>query len=158
MAPRRKSRKKSAGSPQVGPGVKVPIGSAAAVEGEDKTKKRRSPRHSGEHSQADPPALQVKKKRKDQNSGEVKPDQKERASSTSQSYPHQHESQEDHTRPIEITFDATKISLPFADTPIIRRNQEMRRGANNGSRRSSLGMRGRRASSLIDTGKSNGIM
>ena len=33
----------------------------------------------------------------------------------------------------------------------------MRRGAGSGSRRSSLGMRGRRASSLIDTGKSNGL-
>jgi kinetochore protein Mis13/DSN1 len=56
---------------------------------------------------------------------------------------------------IEISFDATKIALPFADTPIIRRNKEMRKGVDNG-RRSSLGNRGRRASSLIDSGKSNG--
>ena len=42
--------------------------------------------------------------------------------------------------------------------PIIRRNKEMRRGASNGSRRSSLNNRGRRASSLIDSGKSNGMM
>lgn len=52
--------------------------------------------------------------------------------------------------------DATKIALPFADTPVIRRNKEMRKGADTGHRRSSLGMRGRRASSLIDGGKSNG--
>ena len=52
--------------------------------------------------------------------------------------------------------DVTKIALPFADTPVIRRNKEMRKGADTGHRRSSLGMRGRRASSLIDGGKSNG--
>ena len=65
------------------------------------------------------------------------------------------DSQQDHTHPIEYIFDVTKIALPFADTPIIRRNKEMRK--TNGSRRSSLGNRGRRASSLIDTGKSNGM-
>ena len=58
--------------------------------------------------------------------------------------------------PMEGTNDVTKIALPFADTPIIRRNKEMRKGGGDGSRRSSLGMRGRRASSLIDSGKSNG--
>jgi kinetochore protein Mis13/DSN1 len=47
-----------------------------------------------------------------------------------------------------------KIALPFSDTPIINRNKEMRKaGAQNG-RRSSLGMRGRRASSLIENGHS----
>jgi kinetochore protein Mis13/DSN1 len=51
----------------------------------------------------------------------------------------------------------SKIALPFADTPIIRRNKEMREGrTTKGQRRSSLGMRGRRASSLIDSGVSNG--
>jgi kinetochore protein Mis13/DSN1 len=50
-----------------------------------------------------------------------------------------------------------KIALPFADTPVIRRNKEMReKGARKGQRRSSLGMRGRRASSLIESGASNG--
>lgn len=52
---------------------------------------------------------------------------------------------------------ATKIALPFADTPIIRRNKEMRRGSGQGHRRSSTGMRGRRASSLIDSGASNAV-
>ena len=56
----------------------------------------------------------------------------------------------------ESSADTTKIALPFADTPIIRRNKEMRKGSDN-SRRSSLGMRGRRASSLIDSGTSNGM-
>jgi kinetochore protein Mis13/DSN1 len=51
----------------------------------------------------------------------------------------------------------SKIALPLADTPVIRRNKEMREGrAGKKQRRSSLGMRGRRASSLIDSGASNG--
>lgn len=52
---------------------------------------------------------------------------------------------------------ATRIALPFADTPVIRRNKAMREGkGGKGERRSSLGLRGRRASSLIDSGNSNG--
>ena len=50
-----------------------------------------------------------------------------------------------------------RIQLPFADTPVIKRNKEMRKAsAETGSRRSSSGMRGRRASSLIDEGRGNG--
>ena len=51
---------------------------------------------------------------------------------------------------------ATKIMLPFADTPVINRNKEMRKASKDGHRRSSTGLRGRRASSLIDSGMSNG--
>jgi kinetochore protein Mis13/DSN1 len=55
----------------------------------------------------------------------------------------------------------TTIALPFADTPVIKRNKEMRaaHGGRNSSqnRRSSSGLRGRRASSLIDSGTSNGM-
>lgn len=47
----------------------------------------------------------------------------------------------------------TLIALPFSDTPVINRNKEMRKKGT-GSRRSSLGLRGRRASSLIDSGHS----
>jgi kinetochore protein Mis13/DSN1 len=47
--------------------------------------------------------------------------------------------------------ESTKIALPFTDTPVITRNKELRRKGT-GGRRSSLGMRGRRASSLIDNG------
>lgn len=51
----------------------------------------------------------------------------------------------------------TRIQLPFTDTPVIKRNKEMRKTtAENGQRRSSSGMRGRRASSLIDEGRGNG--
>jgi kinetochore protein Mis13/DSN1 len=47
------------------------------------------------------------------------------------------------------------IALPFSDTPVINRNKEFRKkGGASGSRRSSLGMRGRRASSLLDNGQS----
>ena len=53
----------------------------------------------------------------------------------------------------EASKHSTVISLPFSDTPIINRNKELRKkGA--GTRRSSLGLRGRRASSLIDNGHS----
>ncbi|KAE8150248.1 Mis12-Mtw1 protein family-domain-containing protein [Aspergillus avenaceus] len=53
----------------------------------------------------------------------------------------------------------TKIALPMADTPVMQRNKELRGAAKSGkgNRRSSLGMRGRRASSLIDSGASNAL-
>ncbi|KAG9248621.1 Mis12-Mtw1 protein family-domain-containing protein [Calycina marina] len=47
----------------------------------------------------------------------------------------------------------TMIALPFSDTPVINRNKELRKKGGS-TRRSSLGMRGRRASSLIDNGHS----
>ncbi|KAK5170452.1 uncharacterized protein LTR77_005040 [Saxophila tyrrhenica] len=49
-----------------------------------------------------------------------------------------------------------RIQLPFADTPVIKRNKEMRKSSAEGHRRSSSGMRGKRASSLIDEGRGNG--
>lgn len=52
----------------------------------------------------------------------------------------------------EPPVESAKIALPMSDTPIINRNKEMRKkGTSN--RRSSLGMRGRRASSLIESGQ-----
>lgn len=142
--PTKKTRKKSVGSPSPSPrddGVRV--------------EKRRSTRHSGGHDDADHQLVPVTKKRKARGSAESKADHTDEQHTT-HTQSNGHTNQQDHTHPIEITFDATKIALPFADTPIIRRNKEMRKGAQNGSRRSSLGMRGRRASSLIDTGRSNG--
>ena len=60
---------------------------------------------------------------------------------------------------LDEDHSATKITLPFADTPVIKRNKAMREGkAGKGERRSSLGFRGRRASSLIESGNSNGEM
>lgn len=58
----------------------------------------------------------------------------------------------DRGRRTEEVSEAKQIALPFSDTPIINRNKEMRKKT--GNRRSSVGMRGRRASSLIDSGHS----
>lgn len=52
----------------------------------------------------------------------------------------------------ESSVESAKIALPMSDTPIINRNKEMRKKGT-GNRRSSLGTRGRRASSLIDSGQ-----
>lgn len=49
-----------------------------------------------------------------------------------------------------------RFVLSFADTPIIQRNKQMRNGSGDGRRRSSSGMRGKRASSLMDEGRGNG--
>lgn len=58
-----------------------------------------------------------------------------------------------------------RIALPFADTPVIKRNKEMRKASADmaaksasagGSRRTSSGMRGKRASSLMEEGKGSG--
>ncbi|QPH04327.1 hypothetical protein C2857_001241 [Epichloe festucae Fl1] len=49
--------------------------------------------------------------------------------------------------------ESSKIALPMSDTPVINRNKEMRKKGGKSNRRSSLGSRGRRASSLIDNGQ-----
>ncbi|QYT05532.1 hypothetical protein H0G86_012426 [Trichoderma simmonsii] len=63
------------------------------------------------------------------------------------------EEEEDMSIVEETAERPTKIALPMSDTPIINRNKEMRKKGGNGSRRSSLGSRGRRASSLIESGQ-----
>ncbi|EXJ75732.1 uncharacterized protein A1O5_00239 [Cladophialophora psammophila CBS 110553] len=64
--------------------------------------------------------------------------------------------QEEIVPTLQENHASTKIALPFADTPVIKRNKAMREGkAGKGERRSSLGMRGRRASSLIESGNSS---
>lgn len=52
----------------------------------------------------------------------------------------------------EPSVASSKITLPMSDTPIINRNKEMRKKGGS-TRRSSLGSRGRRASSLIENGQ-----
>ena len=49
-----------------------------------------------------------------------------------------------------------RFVLNFADTPVIDRNKQMRKSSAEGHRRSSTGMRGRRASSLMGEGRGNG--
>lgn len=71
--------------------------------------------------------------------------------------PEHHETPHPPQAEIDEDHSATRITLPFADTPVIRKNKAMREGkGGKGERRSSLGLRGRRASSLIETGNSNG--
>jgi kinetochore protein Mis13/DSN1 len=53
----------------------------------------------------------------------------------------------------ELPAQSATIALPMSDTPIINRNKEMRKKGGNSNRRSSLGNRGRRASSLIESGQ-----
>lgn len=124
-------------------------------------KRRRSLRNSGEGVVAEPPPLEVKKRRTKENGSRgadlhksIEPPPAEVEGGLSESIDVMGSNAQE--QQAEIPGDVTRIALPFADTPIIRRNQEMRKGAGGGHRRSSLGMRGRRASSLIDGGKSNG--
>ncbi|KAL8696468.1 MAG: hypothetical protein Q9224_002780 [Gallowayella concinna] len=152
-APVKKTRKRTSGSPKA----------AVAENGEKPERRRRSPRNSGDKDlvaeEAPPlPALEVKKKRKpkEDSSHDTRKTSKKHdqaapiQDSTSTTEPIQ-------TQPVDKPLDPIKVSLPFADTPIIRRNKEMRKGVENGTRRSSLGQRGRRASSLIDSGKSDAL-
>ena len=112
---------------------------------------RRSRRTSGEDDQRDGSPRRKKKKAAEY----------EKASATVEPTTRQEKDDpappETEPRDIGVEQEGTKIALPFADTPVIRRNKAMREGrGSKGERRSSLGMRGRRASSLIDSGTSNG--
>ncbi|PNY29871.1 Kinetochore protein mis13 [Tolypocladium capitatum] len=63
------------------------------------------------------------------------------------------EAEEEDESPQQLApVESAKITLPMSDTPIINRNKEMRKKGNS-NRRSSLGSRGRRASSLIESGQ-----
>ncbi|MCJ1381849.1 hypothetical protein MMC17_004961 [Xylographa soralifera] len=136
---------------------------APVAEVRSEAKRRRSPRNSGDSNIIEPAPLEVKKKRPKQHGAEKTKTDGEADTRTA----HVENSRMDgsnivglseaQARPPDRSKDVTKIALPFADTPIIRRNKEMRKGAGDGNRRSSLGMRGRRASSLIDGGKSNAL-
>ncbi|MCJ1286427.1 hypothetical protein MMC26_005772 [Xylographa opegraphella] len=136
---------------------------ALVAEVPNEVKRRRSPRNSGDSNTIEPPPLEVKKKRPKQREVE-KPKIHDEADTRTAPVENSHSdkldtvgSSEPPLRHPDRSKDVTKIALPFADTPIIRRNKEMRKGAGDGNRRSSLGMRGRRASSLIDGGKSNAL-
>lgn len=64
---------------------------------------------------------------------------------------HEPEAQEITRTPISDTSHTTsQVALPFSDTPVIDRNKALRK--KDTKRRSSLGLRGRRASGLIDAG------
>lgn len=131
----------------------------ASVE-ETAAPRRRSTRNSGDKIVAKVSELQIPKKRAKKATPEARP----QVNGTTRTNGEEQENQINlvgvkSTTPVrnESPNLPTRIALPFADTPILRRNKEMRKGGD-GSRRSSLGMRGRRASSLIDSGTSNGIL
>lgn len=154
-APAKSRRKKSFGTP----GIPAPAPADKDAKG---VKRRRSARTSQDGTIVDPPVLEVKKRRgKDQAPVDGKTRKDSEASKAAQVEGEEENSiqivgEVSQPQAVEIPRDTTKIALPFADTPIIRRNKEMRKGADTGHRRSSMSNRGRRASSLIDTGKSNG--
>ncbi|KAL8707077.1 MAG: hypothetical protein Q9220_007827 [cf. Caloplaca sp. 1 TL-2023] len=151
-APVRKTRKRTSGSPN----------EAGAIGGEKPERRSRRARNSGDkglvEEETPAPPLAVKKKRKPKDDGgQGNRERKESDAAASAGAQAAITTEPARIRPIDRPLDPIKVSLPFADTPIIRRNKEMRKGAENGSRRSSLGMRGRRASSLIDSGKSDAL-
>ncbi|QKX57000.1 uncharacterized protein TRUGW13939_04108 [Talaromyces rugulosus] len=135
------------------PKAQTAKGSGASI-GEDRTVSntsngRPSRRRSGRDSLE--PEVQTGK-RLNRNRSEEPPSQTPKRGRPSKSRP-----TNDPQSPDDRQGRGTKIALPVADTPVIRRNKEMRQErAGKGQRRSSLGMRGRRASSLIDSGTSNG--
>jgi len=108
---------------------------------------RRSKRLSGDKAPDPSTPAQLKIKRRETI---VPPKQAEKASESPRLI--------DEYLPVDRTREGTKIALPFADTPVQNRNKQMREKAANKqkSRRSSSGIRGRRASSLLDSGTSNG--
>ncbi|KAI4274665.1 MAG: hypothetical protein LQ337_003773 [Flavoplaca oasis] len=155
-APVKRTKKRTSGSPK----------STVTEKGDKPEPRRRSPRNSGDKedviAEGEPPVptLEVKKKRrpKDDGSQETrKSSRKHDQAVSTHSQDSAATAEPPRPQPLDKPLEPIKVSLPFADTPIIRRNQEMRRGIENGSRRSSLGQRGRRASSLIDSGKSDAL-
>ncbi|EZF33405.1 kinetochore protein [Trichophyton mentagrophytes] len=95
----------------------------------------------------DPGPIHVAKKRKPGSSKDLAP-----------KLHHKDNEEAIQSTPEEIKNASTKIALPFADTPVIQRNKDMRKEkSRKGQRRSSLSLRGRRASSLIDSGVSNAL-
>jgi kinetochore protein Mis13/DSN1 len=120
--------------------------------GEPAPRRRRSARLSGDKAASAPEQPIASKIKKPRHDGPAKADQAVRDGSPQKS-PEQ--------LVVEKKQNAMKvISLPFADTPVIKRNKEMRAAQirhSSGSRRSSSSLRGRRASSLMESGQSNGM-
>ena len=137
--------------PRGRPGRRKRTSTELSVSEGELTRRRRSARLSGEHDPREPS--------QEQNStdGRVNGDGGGSKSSTKRAEdPPAHTPAPSDERQKGKKRATTTIALPFADTPVIMRNKEMRKVSSENSRRSSSGMRGRRASSLIDSGFSNG--
>lgn len=138
--------------------------STVEFQAEDVQKRRRSTRLSADKDQleARPKAAEASAAKRTKKSA---PAEKERKKQTTPAPEAQPEARSAHPVTRTPTHNelhvakkrdpnAQRIMLPFADTPVINRNKEMRKGNKDGHRRSSTGLRGRRASSLIDSGSS----
>lgn len=104
---------------------------------------------------ADPGAIKLPKRRKSTHANETSKHQSriETADYDTIDVVRTPDAEESSRSRVDASKHSTVISLPFSDTPIINRNKELRKKGN-ATRRSSLGMRGRRASSLIENGHS----
>ncbi|KAI5853978.1 hypothetical protein BZA05DRAFT_275993 [Tricharina praecox] len=83
-----------------------------------------------------------------------KPDKRRRNEKTAGAATAVSASVSEHDASVDDSY-SRKIQLPTSDTPMQRRNQELRKGSGaegSSRRRSSLGMRGRRASSMMQSG------
>ncbi|KAF3357868.1 hypothetical protein VdG1_05533 [Verticillium dahliae VDG1] len=111
---------------------------------------RRSTRHSTDRIEEEPPAPKPAAKTTSKVATKAAPKRKHRQVDAPEDTPE--EAAGRHTpRAVDDSVESAKITLPVSDTPVINRNKEMRKKGG-GTRRSSLGMRGRRASSLIESG------
>jgi kinetochore protein Mis13/DSN1 len=136
------------------------------IETSDTQKRRRSTRLSGDKEQLEvrPKVTEPSAARRTKKSAPVEKERKKQITPAPEAQPEQKSAFVGTKTPTqnELTVakkrdpNAQRIMLPFADTPVITRNKEMRKGSKDGHRRSSTGLRGRRASSLIDSGMSNG--
>jgi kinetochore protein Mis13/DSN1 len=136
------------------------------LEVSDTQKRRRSTRLSGDREELEvrPKTTEPPAKTRTKKSAPVEKERKKQITPAPDTQPEQKTALTGVKTPTqnELTVakkrdpNAQRIMLPFADTPVITRNKEMRKGSKDGHRRSSTGLRGRRASSLIDSGQSNG--
>jgi kinetochore protein Mis13/DSN1 len=139
---------------------------AAVIETETSEKRRRSTRLSGDREELEvrPKHAEPSTARRTKKSAPVEKERKKQITPAPEAQPKQKTAfvgaktptQDELTVAKKRDPNAQRIMLPFADTPVITRNKEMRKGSKDGHRRSSTGLRGRRASSLIDSGMSNG--
>ncbi|KAE8351717.1 Mis12-Mtw1 protein family-domain-containing protein [Aspergillus coremiiformis] len=132
---------------------------SAAVSKKSPEGSARQPRATTKHPLPEPetqPASATRSTRKRENVETVPMEKKRKKGRPSKSHDGQRNG---YVSPEPQQAGTSKITLPMADTPVMQRNKELRGAAKSGkgNRRSSLGMRGRRASSLIDSGASNAL-
>ncbi|KKK26365.1 hypothetical protein ARAM_007066 [Aspergillus rambellii] len=138
----------------------VTVSKQTAAEGTGKRQKRGSTKSTAPEAEAEAepepqPERSTRSTRKRESGEHVPTERKRKKGRPSKSH---EEKTNGFVSPEPQHTGTSTIALPLADTPVIQRNKEMR-GAKSakGNRRSSLGMRGRRASSLIDSGASNAL-